>query len=209
MSAPLLQVSALRKSFGGNVAVNDVSFTLQAGELLALIGPNGAGKSTTFNLVNGQLAPDSGRITLDGVSLVGRRPQDLWRLGVSRTFQVAQTFGSLTVVENVQMALYSHAGRLRSLLSRFGAAFAAEADALLDDNTRHLAVDVSPTIPVLIIDGDPAGEQANYLSDALAADPANDQRMVAIARTGIQEAFMWANRAVFQPSRVKLPEDTP
>ena len=106
----LLVVQHLHKAFGGNQAVSDVSFTLRAGELLALIGPNGAGKSTTFNLVNGQLAPDSGRITLDGVSLVGRRPHDLWRLGVSRTFQVAQTFGSLTVIENVQMALLSADG---------------------------------------------------------------------------------------------------
>ncbi len=107
----LLDVQHLHKAFGGNQAVSDVSFTLHAGELLALIGPNGAGKSTTFNLVNGQLVPDSGRITLDGVSLVGRPPHDLWRLGVSRTFQVAQTFGSLTVVENVQMALLSADGR--------------------------------------------------------------------------------------------------
>ncbi|CAN1496138.1 LivG ABC-type branched-chain amino acid transport systems, ATPase component [Burkholderiaceae bacterium] len=107
----LLEVRHLNKAFGGNQAVNDVSFNLQAGELLALIGPNGAGKSTTFNLVNGQLAPDSGRITLDGVSLLGRQPHDLWRMGVSRTFQIAQTFGSLTVVENVQMALLSADGR--------------------------------------------------------------------------------------------------
>ena len=106
-SAPLLQVQHLHKAFGGNHAVNDVSFSLQAGELLALIGPNGAGKSTTFNLVNGQLTPDSGSITLDGVSLLGRPPHALWHLGVSRTFQMAQTFGSLTVVENVQMALLS------------------------------------------------------------------------------------------------------
>ena len=103
----LLSVQHLHKAFGGNQAVNDVSFSLQAGELLALIGPNGAGKSTTFNLVNGQLTPDSGSITLDGVSLLGRKPHDLWRMGVSRTFQIAQTFGSLTVAENVQMALLS------------------------------------------------------------------------------------------------------
>jgi ABC-type branched-subunit amino acid transport system ATPase component len=107
----LLCVQHLHKAFGGNQAVNDVSFSLQAGELLALIGPNGAGKSTSFNLVNGQLLPDSGSITLDGVSLVGRQPHALWRMGVSRTFQVAQTFGSLTVAENVQMALLSADGR--------------------------------------------------------------------------------------------------
>jgi len=104
-------VQHLHKAFGGNQAVKDVSFSLQAGELLALIGPNGAGKSTTFNLVNGQLAPDSGSITLDGLSLLGRQPHDLWRMGVSRTFQIAQTFGSLTVIENVQMALLSSDGR--------------------------------------------------------------------------------------------------
>jgi branched-chain amino acid transport system ATP-binding protein len=107
----LLSVQHLHKAFGGNQAVNDVSFNLQSGELLALIGPNGAGKSTTFNLVNGQLAPDSGSITLDGVSLLGRKPHELWRMGVSRTFQMAQTFGSLTVAENVQMALLSADGK--------------------------------------------------------------------------------------------------
>jgi len=106
----LLEVRHLHKAFGGNQAVNDVSFSLQAGELLALIGPNGAGKSTTFNVVNGQLAPDSGEIMLDGVSLLGCKPHQLWRMGVSRTFQMAQTFGSLTVVENVQMALLSADG---------------------------------------------------------------------------------------------------
>jgi branched-chain amino acid transport system ATP-binding protein len=107
----LLKVQHLHKAFGGNQAVSDVSFNLQAGELLALIGPNGAGKSTTFNLVNGQLAPDSGDITLDGLSLLGRKPHELWRMGVSRTFQMAQTFGSLTVAENVQMALLSADGK--------------------------------------------------------------------------------------------------
>jgi branched-chain amino acid transport system ATP-binding protein len=107
----LLNVQHLHKAFGGNQAVNDVSFQLQAGELLALIGPNGAGKSTTFNLVNGQLTPDSGSIHLDGVSLLGRKPDTLWRMGVSRTFQMAQTFGSLTVAENVQMALLSADGQ--------------------------------------------------------------------------------------------------
>jgi branched-chain amino acid transport system ATP-binding protein len=106
-SRALLSVQHLHKAFGGNQAVHDVSFNLQAGELLALIGPNGAGKSTTFNLVNGQLTPDRGSITLDGVSLLGRKPYELWRMGVSRTFQMAQTFGSLTVAENVQMALLS------------------------------------------------------------------------------------------------------
>jgi len=118
MSAPLLQVNNLGKSFGGVKAVDGISFDLAAGELLALIGPNGAGKSTTFNMVNGQLPADQGSILLDGQELVGRKPRAIWRLGVGRTFQIAETFASLTVVENVQMALLSHDGQLFSMWRR-------------------------------------------------------------------------------------------
>ena len=130
MSA-VLQVEGLRKAFGGVQAVADVSFALSAGELLALIGPNGAGKSTCFNMLNGQLAPDGGIVRLGGRDIVGMSPRAIWKLGVGRTFQITATFSSLSVRENVQMALYSHAGRLKSLLSRFGTALGAEADALL------------------------------------------------------------------------------
>jgi branched-chain amino acid transport system ATP-binding protein len=92
------------------MAVNNVSFDVGAGELLAVIGPNGAGKSTTFNLVNGQLSPDSGSVSLNGQSLIGRKPHDLWRQGVSRTFQMAEVFRSMSVIENVQMAMLSAQG---------------------------------------------------------------------------------------------------
>ena len=108
----LLQVQALAKAFGGVKAVDGVSFELAAGELLALIGPNGAGKSTCFNCINGQLRPDSGQVLLDGHGIAGRSPQDIWRLGVGRTFQIAATWSSMTVSENVQLALLSKAGRL-------------------------------------------------------------------------------------------------
>jgi branched-chain amino acid transport system ATP-binding protein len=111
----LLQVTGLGKSFGGVKAVDDVSFGVAAGELLALIGPNGAGKSTTFNMVGGQLKPDAGSIRLGGVDLVGLKPREVWRLGVGRTFQIAETFGSLSAIENVQMALLSADRRLFSL----------------------------------------------------------------------------------------------
>jgi len=114
----LLQVQSLRKIFGGNIAVDDVSFELAPGEVLALIGPNGAGKSTTFNMVNGQLKPDAGAVLLDGQDLIGRKPREIWQMGVSRTFQIAETFASLTVVENVQMALLSRDSRLYSFWRR-------------------------------------------------------------------------------------------
>jgi branched-chain amino acid transport system ATP-binding protein len=131
MSEVVLQVDGLHKAFGGVQAVEDVSFALNAGELLALIGPNGAGKSTCFNMLNGQLRPDSGLVRLAGRDIVGMSPRAIWRLGVGRTFQITATFASLSVRENVQMALYSHAGKLRSLLGRFGSDLRSEADALL------------------------------------------------------------------------------
>ena len=128
----LLKVTGLGKSFGGVKAVDGIHFELAAGELLALIGPNGAGKSTTFNMVNGQLEADAGSIVLDGHELVGRKPRDIWRLGVGRTFQIAETFASLTVVENVQMALLSHDRQLFSLWRRASAHRRDDALALLD-----------------------------------------------------------------------------
>lgn len=103
----LLVVKDLGKSFGGVKAVDGIDFSVAPGELLALIGPNGAGKSTTFNMVNGQLRADRGSIRLGEHELVGMRPREIWRLGVGRTFQIAETFESLTVCENVQMALIS------------------------------------------------------------------------------------------------------
>jgi branched-chain amino acid transport system ATP-binding protein len=104
----VLAVNSLCKSFGGVHAVKDVSFAIRAGEFLAMIGPNGAGKSTCFNMINGQLTPDSGQILFDGADLAGLPPREVWRRGVGRTFQVAATFGSMTVAENVQMTLISH-----------------------------------------------------------------------------------------------------
>ncbi len=128
----LLQVQGLRKSFGGVQAVQGVSFALQAGELLALIGPNGAGKSTTFNMVNGQLKADRGSIRLGGRELIGLKPRAIWHLGVGRTFQIAETFASLTVVDNVQMALLSQDGHVFSLWRRAADYRRADALAALD-----------------------------------------------------------------------------
>lgn len=128
----LLTVTNLGKSFGGVKAVDGISFDLHAGELLALIGPNGAGKSTTFNMVNGQLKADVGSIRLAEHELVGLKPRDIWRLGVGRTFQIAETFASLTVVENVQMALLSADRKLFSMWRKAAAYKREEAIGLLE-----------------------------------------------------------------------------
>ncbi len=116
----LLQVSELSKSFGGVKALDAVSFDLAAGELLALIGPNGAGKSTCFNCINGQLRPDAGMVRLSGRDMTARLPREIWRLGVGRTFQIAATWSSMTVAENLQLAILSHQGRLRQWWGRAG-----------------------------------------------------------------------------------------
>jgi branched-chain amino acid transport system ATP-binding protein len=127
----VLELRALSKSFGGVHAVNDVSFTVGKGEFLAMIGPNGAGKSTCFNMINGQLIPDSGDILCQGKSIAGLAPRDIWWLGVGRTFQVAATFGSMTVIENVQMALISHARETYRLWRPAASRFRARALELL------------------------------------------------------------------------------
>jgi branched-chain amino acid transport system ATP-binding protein len=103
----LLAVNGLHKSFGGVVAARDVTFTVMRSEMLAIIGPNGAGKSTVFNMVGGQLRPDRGQVLLDGQDITHASPQKRFRRGVGRTFQVAQTFLSMSAAENVQMALIS------------------------------------------------------------------------------------------------------
>ncbi|HLW93130.1 MAG TPA: ABC transporter ATP-binding protein [Roseiarcus sp.] len=107
----ILTVNDLSKSYSGFQAVKAASFSLQAGEMLALIGPNGAGKSTCFNMINGQIAPSGGRIEIFGRDTAGLKPRDIFRLGVGRTFQVAAAFGSMSVAENVQTALLSFGRR--------------------------------------------------------------------------------------------------
>jgi branched-chain amino acid transport system ATP-binding protein len=127
-----LSIRALSKAFGGVHAVRDVSFDIKPGEFLAMIGPNGAGKSTCFNMINGQLKPDSGEIRLGERNIAGLHPRDIWRLGVGRTFQVAATFGSMTVAENVQMALISHGRELYKVWPAAASLHRDRALALLD-----------------------------------------------------------------------------
>jgi branched-chain amino acid transport system ATP-binding protein len=132
LRAPVLSVDKLTKAFDGVDAVRDVSFTIGAGELVALIGPNGAGKTTCFNLVNGQLRPDSGRISLMGSRIDGLPPRAISRMGVGRTFQIAALFASMTVRENVQLALLAREGRHQRIGTRATDCMRSEADALLE-----------------------------------------------------------------------------
>src|ERR1700675_783116 len=128
----LLAVEGLSKSYGGVHAVRNVSFALKAGEILALIGPNGAGKSTCFDMLNGQNIPDSGRINLLGQDTAGERPRAIWRLGVGRTFQITATFPTMTVRENIQVALVSYRRQLFNLWASTPRFALAEASRLLE-----------------------------------------------------------------------------
>jgi branched-chain amino acid transport system permease protein len=109
-ATPVLDVEGMRKTFGGLVAVNDVSFKAKAGEIVALIGPNGAGKSTTFNLVTGMLTPTAGEVRFLGARIDNMRPRDIAKLGIARTFQHVKLLPGMSVLENVALGAHLRSG---------------------------------------------------------------------------------------------------
>jgi branched-chain amino acid transport system ATP-binding protein len=197
----VLAVDGLAKSFGGVEAVRGISFAVSAGEIVALIGPNGAGKSTCFNLLNGQLAPDRGTVTFLGRRIDGLPSRRIARAGIGRTFQVAATFASMTVRENVQTALIAHAQRQRSVAARATDLLVGEADALLarvgmsasadqacatlaygDAKRIELALALANTPKLLLMDEPTAGMPMPARSSVmqLAADLARRDRLAVL-----------------------------
>src|SRR6202000_765796 len=160
----LLELDHAKKQFGGVIAVNDVSFDVQAREIVALIGPNGAGKSTTFNLVTGVLTASGGKISLLGNSIDNAPPQEIVKLGVSRTFQHVKLVPDMTVLENVALGAHQrgHSGAIASML-RLARADEAK---LLAEAARQ-------------IERVGLGEQINQLAGSLSL---GQQRIVEIAR---------------------------
>jgi len=231
MTTSVLRVAGLTKSFGGIDAVHDVSFTVAAGELVALIGPNGAGKTTCFNLVNGQLAPDSGTVTLSGARIDGLPPRTIARMGIGRTFQVAATFASMTVRENIQLALLSHAGAHRSVAVRATDCMRAESDALLervrmakfagqgcatlaygDAKRVELALALAGAPRLLLMDEPTAGMSPRSRDRLmqLAADLARDERIaVLFTEHDMDVVFGHANRIIVLDRGRIIAEGTP
>ncbi len=115
----MLRVEALAKSFGGVGAIRDVSLEFATGSLTAIIGPNGAGKTTFFNLISGAIVPDTGRVLLDDRDIVGLSQTEIVRRGMTRAFQVASIFPTLTVAESLLVAVQAHQGRAGGLGRRF------------------------------------------------------------------------------------------
>jgi ABC-type branched-subunit amino acid transport system ATPase component/ABC-type branched-subunit amino acid transport system permease subunit len=164
MPSVLLQIDHARKQFGGVIAVNDVSFDVQACEIVALIGPNGAGKSTTFNLITGVLTASSGRISVLGKAINNAPPQEIVKLGISRTFQHVKLVPDMTVLENVAIGahLRGHSGAISSMFRLDRA-----------DEARLLAEAARQIERVGL------GEQINQLAGSLSL---GQQRIVEIAR---------------------------
>lgn len=101
----MLEVSGVTKHFGGLIAVDDVDFSINEGEIVGLIGPNGAGKTTLFNTITGIYKPDKGTIQFNGHNLIQMRPHEVCKLGVTRTFQIVRTFNESTVLDNVTIGV--------------------------------------------------------------------------------------------------------
>ncbi|MEY4654513.1 MAG: hypothetical protein RI884_3094 [Pseudomonadota bacterium] len=141
MTAPILQVNDIAKSYGAIRAVSGVGFEVMPGEIFGVIGPNGSGKTTLFNSVLGQITPDNGRIALKGQDITGLSPVELSRRGVGRTFQTLQVFGKMTVRDNLLVAAQEHHGSMFSRMFAPGdSGLGAKADALIDQfRIRHVA----------------------------------------------------------------------
>ncbi len=177
--AVVIEVRNVSKSFGGLQAVRDVSMKVVSGEILGIIGPNGAGKTTFFNLLNGFIRPDQGQILLEGRDIVGARPYEICAAGVGRTFQVVRPFRRMTVLENVVVGAYVHAGSDREARANAEAALAQvglERDARLlagslsNKQLRllELARALAGKPQVLLLDETLAGLAGNEVEDVIA-----------------------------------------
>ncbi|HUW63099.1 MAG TPA: ABC transporter ATP-binding protein [Spirochaetia bacterium] len=127
----MLRVEGVTKSFSGFRALSEVNFRVEPGQVTAVIGPNGAGKTTLFNVLTGHLKPDSGRILFQNTDIAGRRPHQIFRRGIARSFQLTNVFSRLTVLENVQVALLAREGKSGSVSREPGRECAARAQELL------------------------------------------------------------------------------
>jgi branched-chain amino acid transport system ATP-binding protein len=141
MTACVLKVTDLKKSYGAIKAVDGVSFEVMPGEIFGVIGPNGSGKTTMFNSVLGQITPNAGKIELNGRDITGVSPLRLNRLGVGRTFQTLQVFGKMSVRDNLLVAAQEHVGSMWSrMFAPSDSGLGAKADALIDQfRIRHVA----------------------------------------------------------------------
>jgi branched-chain amino acid transport system ATP-binding protein len=115
MEIPILSVTRVNKRFGGLIAINDISFDIQQGEVIGLMGPNGAGKTTLINVLSGEYGPESGTIKFKGQNIVGLSARKICHIGIARTYQIPQPFTNLSVRENILVAAINGRGVKRDV----------------------------------------------------------------------------------------------
>jgi len=183
----MLVASNLTKTFSGFVATNDVSLSVERGEIFAVIGPNGAGKSTLFNLITGHLTPDTGTVKLEGRDITGVAPHKICRMGMARSFQRTNIFQRLSVYENIQAAFIAFGGQSLNMWGASRTQFRDETEAMiaqlglgeLADATAgvlshgaqkqvELAIALAGQPTILLLDEPTAGMSAQETREAIA-----------------------------------------
>ena len=176
----ILKAEGVKKSFGGLAAVDNVDFDVEQGEIMGLIGPNGAGKTTFFNLISGAIQLDTGTIVFNGVKISGRKPHQICRLGIGRTFQTAKNFPGMSVRDNAVMgALFGSKGMSRKQ-AEHDVESILEYVGLADLSDRH--------IPDLTL----ASQKRVEVARALATKPSLlmlDETMAGLNPTEVEEAM--------------------
>jgi branched-chain amino acid transport system ATP-binding protein len=178
MSQPILEVTHLSKRFRGLLAVNDLSFHVNKGEILGVIGPNGAGKSTTFNLITGVYAPDTGEVKLSGQNITGLSPDKICKKGLSRTFQVTRPFGEMSVLQNVMVGSFLNTSHIRQavqeareLVEFVGLSSKANAVArtlsIIDQRRLEFARSMATKPALLLLDEALAGLNSTEVEEAI------------------------------------------
>ena len=204
----MLEVKSINKRYGDFWAVNDTSFDIKRGEMLALIGPNGAGKSTIFNMVGGQFEPTGGEIFFKGTSLKGLDAAGIWSKGIGRTFQIATVFNSMSVLENMQVALHqadSHAfttvNDAHELLQQVGLAHLAnrQASELAYGDVKRLELGMALThSPELLLMDEPtagmAAEERHLLMKLVKSLSIQRQMAVLFTEHSVDVVFNYADR---------------
>lgn len=221
MSGPALSVRAARKTFGGLVAVNDVSFEVKQGELLGLIGPNGSGKTTMLNLISGALKPSGGEIVLDGQPISGLAPHHIARKGVARTFQLVRILPSLDAEQNVMAgAVFGHQrswgeearALARHLLERVGLGgrehMPVAAMTYIDQKRIELARALASNPRVLLLDEWLAGLNPSELKVGIALIDAlrREGRTIIMVEHVMDAIRTLCDRCVVMSSGVKIAE---
>lgn len=217
-----LTVTALTKRFGGLLALNEVSFSVASGEILALIGPNGAGKTTLFNCLTGFLKTDDGSVKFNGTDITNWPPHRICNLGIARTFQVVQVLQGMTVLENVLVGAYLRDSRTvaaeetaMEVLERVGMSKRADTLAVnltLPEKKRlEVAMSLATRPKVLMLDESMAGLNPTEIAESSRMIRLlRDEGLALIVVEHVMEAIMpIADRVIVLDSGMKIAEGSP